>query len=345
MKILVINLASIGDCIMRTPLTRALKIIYPGASIDMLVTPVAVEIASMDSNVDNVISYDKRNTQKGFKGIISIAHKLRKEKYDLSVCTNYALRGAFISWLAGIKKRCGYDEQQAKWFLTNVVSRHILMQYEAKNQLRVLQSLAEQEFDCHTELHVSEASRKELDEIIGKKITNVKTIVFCPLSNFENRSLSIEKSKNIVKELSCFGKIYIVGSLQQSEILKHINCEGMAVVLAGVLTLKQLAALIERADVMLSVDTGPMHMAVALNTPTIGLFGANLPGLWGAENAITINHYADVSCSPCWGAVHNCDRKCFEELNYDKIIADVKYLIKFNNRGEDAKTCSSDINL
>ena len=326
MKIIVINLASIGDEIMRTPLTRALKQIYPQAIIDMLVIPAVKPIAEMDANISNVIVYDKKNIDRGIRGIISMARQLRRGHYDLAICTNYALRGALISWLARIKRRCGYDAQQARYFLTDTVAKHPCIQYEAKNQLRLLTALSSQQFDSNTALSVSAKDVKYVSEKILFGIT-ARKIVFCPLSNFENRSLTICKSQDLLRNLSNLGTVYIIGSAAQREVLDKMNVAKQAVVLAGDLSLTQLAALIKAADVMLSVDTGPMHMAVALKTKTVGLFGANHPNLWGADNENTINFYAGVKCSPCWGRIYDCDRKCLENIDNSEIIIAVKKML------------------
>ncbi|MFA6074212.1 MAG: glycosyltransferase family 9 protein [Negativicutes bacterium] len=326
MRILVINLASIGDGIMRTPLTQALKTIYSSAKIDMLVVPAVKPIAEMDVNVDNVIVYDKKNVDSGIKGIVSMARRLRREHYDLAVCTNYALRGALISWLAGIKRRCGYNAQHAQLFLTDTVDKHPCIQYEAKNQLRVLAPLSSQQFDSSTSLVVSVTDIKYVNEQIFID-DSAKKIIFCPLSNFENRSLTISKGKDLLRSLCRLGTVFIIGSSAQREVLDKINSGKQAVVLAGNLSLTQLAALIKAADVMLSVDTGPMHMAVALKTKTVGLFGANHPDLWGADNENTKNFYAGVKCSPCWGRIDDCDKKCLEIIDNSAIINAVKEML------------------
>ena len=325
MKIIVINLASIGDEIMRTPLTRALKQIYPGAELDMLVVPAVVPIAEMDSHVDSVLIYDKKNVDRGIKGIFAMSRKLRRGNYDLAICTNYALRGALISWLAGIKRRCGYNAQHARWFLTDVVVKHPVVQYEAKNQLRIIAPLSAGKFDSQTSLTIAAADAGYIREQL-LTASNQKNIVFCPLSNFANRSLTVTKGQAILSKLCELGRVFLIGSSRQLEILTQMNSANNARLLAGTLSLKQLAALLQEADMMVSVDTGPMHMAVALGTKTVALFGASNPDFWGMNIENTTNFYG-IKYPKAKAHDDNSDANCLNVLDNAEVVNCAKIML------------------
>ena len=138
-KILIIDLAFIGDVILAGPLTRTVRQRWPQAEISMLTVPLTKPVAEMLPAIDKAIVYDKKGLHQGLGGMWKMAQELRQEKFDLAICMNFALRGAVVARLAGIPYRLGYDAQHAGWFLTWAAS-HMRegIKYEAKNHLEVL---------------------------------------------------------------------------------------------------------------------------------------------------------------------------------------------------------------
>lgn len=138
-NILVIDLAFIGDVVLATPVVRTLHEAYPEARLTMLTVPLTESVAAMNPYVDEVLVYDKKGRQKGFLGMLCMARQIKKHRFDLAVCLNFAVRGAVVARLAGIPARLGYDAQHASHFLTHVASaRRPAIQHEAVNHLGVL---------------------------------------------------------------------------------------------------------------------------------------------------------------------------------------------------------------
>ena len=90
-RILVIDLAFIGDVILATPTMRALKEAYPAARITMLTVPLTADVAGMDPYVDEVMVYDKRGKDRGLFGMWRVARRLKEKRFDLAVCMNFAV--------------------------------------------------------------------------------------------------------------------------------------------------------------------------------------------------------------------------------------------------------------
>ena len=151
-KILIIDLAFIGDVILAGPLTRAVRQRWPQAEIAMLTVPLTKPVAEMLPAIDKAIAYDKKGVHQGLGGMWKMAGELRREHFDVAICMNFALRGAVVARLAGIPYRLGYDAQHAGWFLTWAAS-HIRdgIKHETKNHLEVLKpwGFGTEDYTCH----------------------------------------------------------------------------------------------------------------------------------------------------------------------------------------------------
>ena len=95
-------------------------------------------------------------------------------------------------------------------------------------------------------------------------------------------------------------------------------------VLAGTLSLQEIAALIKISDVLLSVDTGPLHISQGVNTPVVALFGPTDPKIWGPRNSNDKIIYKKIDCSPCWGKGVCEKNSCMEKIEVEEIVATLK---------------------
>jgi lipopolysaccharide heptosyltransferase II len=329
-KILVINLAFIGDTILSTPVTRALKEAWPAASVAVMTIPAAAAVVEMNPYVDKVLVYDKKGRHKGLGGMWKMAKLLRAEQFDLAVCMNFAVRGAAVAWLAGIKYRVGYDAQHAGWFLTHV-SSHVRekLQHETSNHLMVLKSLGITTEDTSLVFHLDDKARQTLAEKV-KLPVNQPIVIVCPFGSYARKSLCEEKYIEIITKVQDKAVVYLIGGTKEKKQLESIaKAAGLSMdqVLAGKLELGELAVLISQARAMLSVDTGPMHMAQAVGTPVAALFGPTDPVVWGPRGERDILFYRKTKCSPCWGKGECSGNDCMEQFSADEIAAGIKKIL------------------
>lgn len=336
-KILVINLAFIGDVILATPVVRALKSEYQDAKITMLTVPLTVPIAEMNPYVDDVMMYDKKGEHRGIMGMLRIIDKIKKEKFDMAVCINFAVRGAMVAWAAGIKYRIGYDAQHAGWFLTHIASSiREGTQHETTNHLNVLKSIDITTEDTSLIFRLEDKAEKIVQAAIQFD-KDKPVIVICPFGSYKQKSLSIDKYIDIIKLIKNEMQIYLIGGKSEKATLNEIAGKaGIAKehVLAGSLNLKELAVFINQANLMLTVDTGPMHMAQAVDTPVVAIFGPTDPVVWGPRGNRDVVLDANLDCAPC-----SMPRKCTQNLCMKNITAiDVVKIVKeflIKSKGED----------
>ena len=327
-KILIIDLAFIGDVILATPVTRAIRAKWPQAEITMLTVPLTEPVAQMNPYVDNTLVYDKRGSHKGLSGMWKISRELKKYGFDLAVCMNFAARGAMVAWLAGIPYRLGYDAQHAGWFLTWAAS-HIRqgIKHETKNHLEVLAPFGFSTDDTTlTLVPPADAVASMKSKMVQQGIVPGQYYVICPFGSYERKNMPLPMAAQLIRQLNDRYPVYLIGGQKEK-----IGLEGYAKagklpeshVLAGTLNLQELAVFIQKARGMATVDTGPMHIAQAMHCPTVALFGPTDPKVWGPENDNSCYLYTDEECSPCWGKGPCRDNVCIKKLKakdlYEKL--------------------------
>lgn len=328
-RILIINLAFIGDVLLSTPVARALREAYPEAIIDMLVVPLVAPIASGNPYIDHVWEYDKRGKHKTIREVWKLVCHLRSQSYDLAVTTNFAARGAILAWACRIPCRVGYDAQHASWFLTQTSSTsRPLKQHEAMNYLAVLAPLGITTENTELTLAISEENQKALLEKIHIDSSRPQ-VVLCPIGSYRQKSWTAEGFAELLKEFSPRAQCYLIGARKDEAELGLINQAAghVGTVLAGTLSLGELAAFLAQATVLITVDTGPMHIASAVGIPIVALFGPTDPSIWGPRGpkAIVVNHAKD--CSPCWGKVECSNTSCMSSISLKEVTDAVVRLI------------------
>lgn len=325
-KILIIDLAFIGDVILAGPLTRAVRQRWPQAEICMLTVPLTKPVAEMLPAIDKAIAYDKKGVHQGLGGMWKMAGELRREHFDLAICMNFALRGAMVARLAGIPYRLGYDAQHAGWFLTWAAS-HIRegIKHETRNHLEVLKPWGFGTEDYSLSLQPAEKNILSYEQK-AEKLSLAKQgeyFVICPIGSYERKNLPLPLAVQLIRKLEAAKPVYLIGGSGEQAVLSAMAKAGHLPegrVLAGTLNLPELAVFLQRARAMVSVDTGPMHMAQAVNCPTVAVFGPTDPAVWGPVNPNSQLVYAGEKCSPCWGKGECNNNRCMERIKADEVL-------------------------
>ena len=324
-NILVIDLAFIGDLILVTPAVRALHESFPDARITMLTVPLTEPVARMNPYVDEVLVYDKKGREKGLLGMLRMAARLRKYRFDLAVCMNFAPRGAAVAWLARIPNRLGYDAQHGRFFLTKVASpKRPRIQHEAINHLGVLMPLDIATRDVSLALSVpAEAKESCAAKMAEYGLPQDGGVVICPCGSYERKNLSLDTVVGVARSLSMeYGVILIGGSSDRSRLCEAAHRAGLGdeTVLAGTLTLQELAAVLQRAALLVTVDTGPLHIAQAVRCPTVAVFGPTNPKVWGprGEYDLVIAEALDADGNPPAS-------NCIESIAAEQILSSAQW--------------------
>ncbi|MBN1619937.1 glycosyltransferase family 9 protein [candidate division WOR-3 bacterium] len=306
MKILIINLAAIGDVVLSSVIARELKKKFPGAEIHYLAQPICAPAMEMSPFVDKVLTHDKKG---GMKKYLKMIAMLRKNHYDMSVSANFAMRGALIAFFVHAKQRLGYDYKKNGIFFTHrAEGSRIKIQKEALNQLEILKSIGIFSKNPLPLLKVRKEDEDKIKSIIGEKGIK-KRLIFCPVCSVRLKSLPVNKSMEIIKALSSDTEIFAAGGKEERHYLEELSKRTGVRIFPGTLTLGELAALFYISDGVLSIDSGPFHIAQAVGVPVTGLFGPTDHRVWGAHGENTEIIEAKIDCSPC-----SLNRQCDSNL-------------------------------
>jgi heptosyltransferase II len=341
-KILLVRTDRLGDLILTTPAIKAVRNAYPDAHIAMIVRPYAEEILKDNPYIDEIIIYDKYGKHKSAAATLMFAFRLKKRGFDRAILFHPTNRMHIIAYIADIPRRIGFDNKMG-FLLTDRIknTKHLGLKHEKDYTLDMLKSLGiksdEKELFMPVGAHDIElAGRLISDNGIKNKD---KLIVIHPGASCASKIWPAERFAKLADTLidKHRVKIVIVGGAGGKDIFcanavrKFMQNE--AISLAGQLSVRALAALIKRSILLISNDSGPVHVAVAVGTPVIDIFGRAQPGLsplrWGPLGPKDIVIHKDVGCKDRCLA-HNCKKSfaCIRSISVDDVYNAVLSIIK-----------------
>lgn len=300
---LVIQTSFLGDVILTTPLIAELAKRGP---VDVLATPQGATALANNPDIRNVIRYDKRNTYGSAQGLWQTIKELRgRRPYDLAYLAQGSFRSGLLAMLTGATERIGFASSTGRVLYT----RQIPYRPEHHHAQR-LWSLAMSECadpptrdQIRPRLYPSDQDRIQVDHLIRNSgETSQPIVALAPGSAWGTKRWPyyVDLAKRLAEEF----RIAIIGSSADSEIASQIasGLPGESVIDGtGSLSLLASAELIGRAQAIVTNDSAPQHLASAMGTPTLSIFGPTVPEFgFGplAERHIVAGH-TGLSCRPC----------------------------------------------
>ena len=332
-KILLARTDRLGDLVLTTPAIKAVRDAYPDAYIAMIVRPYAEEIVKDNPYLDEVILYDKYGKHKSFWATFKFAMEIRKRYFDRAIIFHPTNRMHMIAYIANIPRRIGYDNK-LKFLLTDNIKnvKHLGMKHERDYTLDMLKSLGIESDEKELFIPIDDNSISQAESIIADNgiRKNERFIVMHPGASCASKiwpSERFAKLADILMQRHCI-KIIVVSGKDEKDIFcadaVRKFMQNDALFLTGKLSLRTLAALIKRAILFVSNDSGPVHIATAVGTPVIDIFGRGQPGLsplrWGPLGPKDIVIHKDVGCKETCLA-HNCRKSfaCIRAISVDDV--------------------------
>lgn len=328
-NILVVNVNWVGDVIFSSPIFKALKAAYPQAKISCLAVPRVREILESISGLDEIIVYDEQGVHRNPFAKLRLIYELSQKHFDAAFLLHRSLTRALFVFLAGIPQRIGYDAKGRGRFLTRAIkipderTTHRLDYY-----LNVVESFGVTVADRTSSLAVSIASETENRDLLKRHDVGDKDflVVVHPGGNWGMKRWPVYHFTRLIAELMKDGKVKVaISGSDQDVVLTEAIVSGLRrqpVILAGKVDLKQLMALMKRADCVVSADSGPLHIASSVGTNVIGIFGPTRPeitGPRGSGRAVILQH--DVGCNrrPCYNL--ECpDNICMQAVSVKEVL-------------------------
>ncbi|MES2273710.1 MAG: lipopolysaccharide heptosyltransferase II [Chlamydiota bacterium] len=319
----------IGDLIMATPLLTDLRKAFPKASITAMCRTPLCELLKEDKAVDEVFCFTKLSNpfvrRQDFRNIIS---KIQAGKYDTGILLPNSFSSAWWFWLGKVERRIGFADQLRSLFLTDAVpfpknreEQHLVLTYKA-----LLKPLGISPSDTVPRLYVTQKEVEESKQLLYQRgfVPGQKLIGINPGAAYGTaKCWPPERYRALALELlqKSDAAIVFFGDTTTASVVKEI-CQGLperAMNLAGITSLRELACLIKDCNVLITNDSGPMHIGAAFKTPIVALFGSTderATGPYGQEAGVINKH---VSCSPCFKRVCPIDFRCMKQITVEEV--------------------------
>jgi len=292
-RILVIKFRHHGDMLLTTPVVHSLKTTWPDAQIDVLLYEETRVMLSCHPDIHQIYAIDRKWKKQGVRFQLSqewkLMNTLRKQRYDIVVNLADQWRSAIITRFTQAPIRLGFDFPKRQGMLWRKCHTQLIPTtshdslHTVEQNLSLLAPLQLPALQDKVGMHYSPADRQMVQQLTGAE----KYIVVQPTSRWFFKCWSNEKFTATLQGLLDGGQRVVLTSGPDSkeiamvdEIIAGLTSRENVLSLAGKLTLSQLAALIDGAQLFIGVDSVPMHMAAALQTPTVALFGPSKLVFW-----------------------------------------------------------------
>lgn len=333
-KILIFELNWLGDILFSFPLLRALRSEFPQAYISCTVVPRYALLLAHNPWISDthILSDDNGIGTIGEK--FSFTRIIMKERYDTCFFLKPSSTKTMMSFLAGIPERVGFSGKNSP--LTMEVEMPGGETHRADQLLALAAAIGIKEADGTYEYFIDEEHMDKADELLHREGRGVNRIVALNTGgNWGPKKWPAENFMKLAKMLlEKFGDIEIMipGSCKDIRAAQDIVAEVGAercYTLAGRTDLNELAALFKKASLVVSADSGPLHLASATGVPTIGLFGPTshkMTGPRGRGRNIVIQ--SDIPCKvPCYAEKCVMDNMCMKSITPERVFAEAEKVL------------------
>ncbi|MBS0620719.1 MAG: lipopolysaccharide heptosyltransferase II [Verrucomicrobia bacterium] len=317
----------IGDLVMATPVLSDLRKAYPEARITAMCRSPICELLKEDPQIDELFCFSKTSGFGRRSEKRNVIEKLRKGGYDLGILLTHSFSSAWWFWLGNVQERLGYDCNGRKLLLTHPLPLPEKMQSQhlVKTYKMLLEPLAIPVSDTPPRLYVSPKEVEEAQELLSRYGISPGSVIvgINPGATYGSAKCWLpERFRDVTSRLIKERDVHVVyfGDSATVSLVNEI-CAGLpsrVVNLAGATSLRELAALISLCDVLLTNDSGPMHIADALGTPIVALFGSTSEIVTGPYRSGVVVH-KHVSCSPCYQRTCPIDFKCMKQIEAGEV--------------------------
>lgn len=336
-KILIVRTDRLGDVVLSTPVINNLRLFYPKAHIAFMCRPYTRGALEGNPKLDEVIVYDKYGKQKSLWASIKFSFYLRKKKFDIVFILHPTNRVHWITFLAGIPKRIGWNKKLSVLLTKRVKHRK---QEGKKHELEYTLDLI-REVDIpikskDTYFPITSSAMVRVEQLLkskgiekGEKFIVIHPSASCVSKRWPEENF-LEVIKGLRKRLSF--KIVVITSESEKGFGEKLVSETGVIDLRGSLNISEVGCLLRQATLFISNDSGPVHIADSLNTPVISIFGRNDSGLsslrWGPRGKLSFCFHKDVGCIKC--LAHNCikDFLCLHKITPSEVVEESVLFLK-----------------
>ncbi len=346
-RLLVIRMDLIGDLVLSLTVVRLLKRTYPEAEIDLLALPSSAKVIEHDPDLAQVITYDPNIwrrpralfSRRNWREAQALRQRLRERQYDLAVSV-FGPWAAILAALSSAKQSIGFAQESYPGLLTDSVPGAHWSHGDHLHEVDYCLKLARAAGATPTEddrvprLYVGAGVIQETAKLLeGDGIQAGKPLIACHVSsnNGQSKRWPIPYWARLIDQLirEDEANVVLTGAASDLPLIEQIlqRAHEQPVIMAGKTSLAQLAALLQQADLLITGDSGPMHIAAAVGTPLIAIHGPTDPAMSGPVSPYASVLRSEIWCSPCYtarGGAADCrffTTQCMKDITPEQVLA------------------------
>ncbi|MEQ8677485.1 MAG: glycosyltransferase family 9 protein [Aggregatilineales bacterium] len=350
-RVLIIRPDHLGDVLLTTPAIQAIKQTNPYTEIHVLVGPWSASVLINYPEIDRVLTLPfpgfSRNSNENIRSPYQLAYQSARHLRSIGYGSAIIMRpdhwwGALLAFLAGIPIRIGYDLPDVAPFLTHALPHD--HQHVVRQNLKLVENWTGKidEKQLRLNFYPAPADATYINSLLQKQGIDEKQSLICihPGSGTWVKRWEASRWASVADTLSeqLNSTVVFTGGDHEMPLVNEITelMKTEACVMVGDTQVDQLGALFQRAQVVLGPDSGPLHLAVAVNTPTVTLFGPADPvefGPWG-DRARHMVLTSDIGCRPCrvldWAGDNPENHPCMRDISVGSVLEAARRVVQFN---------------
>lgn len=324
-RIFLIQTAFIGDAVLSTPLPRAVKELYPEAELDLVLTPQTEIIYRRNPDISKIYVFQKSSGWwRKLRSLSGIIRALRERRYDVALSVHVSFTSSLIMLLSGAPIRIGYPRQKFATARVSLPSGYPMH----KRSLLLLGPLTDRVFDLSTRLYIPPESAASIEAFLKQESLNPeKLVALAPGSIWATKRWPQEFFAELIRGLHNAGwQCVVLGGNSDNDLCAGIlkAAQTPAINAAGRFDLITSAELIRRSRLLICNDSGPLHIANAVQTPVLAIMGpTRTPGFLPYREHDRMVEI-DLYCRPCGKHGHQkCPEghwRCMREILPERVL-------------------------
>jgi heptosyltransferase II len=321
----------VGDAVLAVPAMKAVRARFPDAEITLLVRPWVAGLFSAAPFVDEVWSETRPSSLADW---VRVTREIRNRRFDLALLLPNSFESALMMFAGGVPQRMGYATDARQWMLTDAVTPPPEPLHQIHYYLDLVRALSAEPDRPSIEIQATDDERSTARRLLAAEgiAHDAAFLVLNPGAAYGSAKRWYEDHFAGAADVLARGfglRVAIIGSEGERRIANQI-CERMttaAAVLSGKTSLETLMGVLAESSLMITNDSGPMHIAAALGVPTVAIFGStdeSVTGPYGPRTRV-VKHA--VECSPCLLRECPIDHRCMRGVSVGDVCRAVNELL------------------
>jgi heptosyltransferase-2 len=348
-KILIRGTNWVGDAVISIPAMREIRRLFPAAHISLLVRPWVRDIYSAVEFVDETLEYDALGIHRGWAGFRRLIADLKRRQFDCAILLQNAFEAALIAWCVRIPRRIGYARDGRSLLLTDPckIDAAVSQVHQAYYYLGILSGVGllerrlwERDYALAVNIGIRDGDRNAAREMLrsggvrpGQIVVGINPGAFYGDAKRWFSSRYAEVADALAEQYQA--RIVLFGAVTDLPVVQEVaaDMKHSPLILAGKTTLGQFMGLIKECTLLITNDSGPMHLAAALDVPQLALFGSTSDIATGPISPVASVIKHPVECNPCFLRKCPTDFRCMKAISVAQVVEAAQKKLKPEVRG------------